>query len=133
MAGRRNRFTQRHRILQSPLYGEYDSQARTWSHARRVIVKAERLPDQNDFRGKENTRFIVTNLEGKAKELYENVSCARGDMENRIKEQQLMLFADRTSCHGVEANRFRLFLSSCAYGDLASDGPFRNGNGESPV
>jgi hypothetical protein len=97
------------------LFWKYDYQARTWSHARRVIVKAERLPDKNDFRGKENTRFIVTNLEGKAKELYENVYCARGDMENRIKEQQLMLFADRTSCHRFEANRFRLFLSSCAY------------------
>jgi hypothetical protein len=45
---------------------------------------------------------------------YEDVYCARGDMENRIKEQQ-MLFADRTSCHGFVANRFRLFLSSCAY------------------
>ena len=97
------------------LFWEYDYQARTWSHARKVIVKAERLPDKNDFRGKENTRFIVTNLEGKAKELYENVYCARGDMENRIKEQQLMLFADRTSCHRFEANRFRLFLSCCAY------------------
>jgi len=61
------------------------------------------------------TRYIVTNLDGTAKELYEDVYCARGDMENRIKEQQLMLFADRTSCHDFCANRFRLFLSSCAY------------------
>jgi len=97
------------------LFWEYDYQAKTWSHARKVIVKAERLPDKNDFRDKENTRFIVTNLEGKAKELYENVYCARGDMENRIQEQQLMLFADRTSCHRFEANRFRLFLSCCDY------------------
>ena len=65
--------------------------------------------------GKENTRYIVTNLEGDAKALYEEVYCARGDMENRIKEQQSMLFADRTSCHSFAANRFRLFLSSCAY------------------
>ena len=57
-------------------------------------------------------RFIVTNFEGTPKELYEDVYCARGDMENRIKEQQQMMFADRTSCHDFEANRFRLFLSS---------------------
>jgi len=97
------------------LFWEYEYQARTWSHARKVIVKAERLPDEKDFRGKENTRFLVTNLEGTPKELYEDVYCARGDMENRIKEQQQMLFADRTSCHAFEANRFRLFLSSSAY------------------
>jgi len=57
----------------------------------------------------------VTNLDGDAKTLYEDVYCARSDMENRIKEQQLMVFADRTSCHSFAANRFRLFLSSCAY------------------
>ena len=97
------------------LFGEYEYQAKTWSHARKIIVKAERLPDVNDRCGKENTRYIVTNLEGDAKELYEEIYCARGDMENRIKEQQRMLFADRTSCHSFTANRFRLFLSSCAY------------------
>jgi len=97
------------------LYWEYDYQAKTWKSARRMLVKAERLPDKNDFRGKENTRYVVTNLEGTPQHLYEEIYCARGDMENRIKEQQLWLFADRTSCHGFLANRFRLFLSSCAY------------------
>jgi hypothetical protein len=62
-----------------------------------------------------NTRFVITNLSGKAKTLYEKVYCARGDMENRIKEQQLDLFSDRTSCHHWWANQFRLLLSSLAY------------------
>ena len=62
-----------------------------------------------------NPRYIVTNLGGEAQDLYEKLYCARGDMENRIKEQQLDLFADRTSCHGWWANQFRLLLSSLAY------------------
>ena len=62
-----------------------------------------------------NPRFIVTNLPGDPQELYEDVYCQRGEMENRIKEQQLDLFADRTSCHRFLANQFRLFLSSAAY------------------
>jgi len=97
------------------LYWNIEYQAGTWKKAHRVVVKAERLPDGDNFRGRENTRYIVTNLDGSAKELYEDTYCARGEMENRIKEQQLMLFADRTSCHDFLANRFRLFLSSCAY------------------
>jgi hypothetical protein len=97
------------------LFGEYEYQARSWDCARNIIVKAERLPDGNNRCGKENTRYIVTNMPGSAQYVYEEIYCARGDMENRIKEQQLMLFADRTSCHEFRANRFRLFLSSCAY------------------
>ena len=62
-----------------------------------------------------NPRFVVTNVPGEAQELYEDVYCQRGDMENRIKEQQLDLFADRTSCHRFLANQFRLLLSSAAY------------------
>ncbi len=62
-----------------------------------------------------NPRYVVTNLDGEARDLYETLYCARGDMENRIKEQQLDLFADRTSCHGWWANQFRLLLSSLAY------------------
>lgn len=62
-----------------------------------------------------NPRFVVTNLNGEAKTLYDRVYCARGDMENRIKEQQLGLFADRTSAHHGWANQFRLLLSSLAY------------------
>ena len=58
---------------------------------------------------------LVTSLKGKPKYLYEKIYCARGDMENRIKEQQLGLFADRTSCHGWWPNQFRLLLASLAY------------------
>jgi len=97
------------------LFDEYEYQAGTWDYARNIIVKAERLPDGNNRCGKDNTRSIVTNMLGTPQYLYEDVYCARGEMENRIKEQQLMLFADRTSCHDFHANRFRLFLSSCAY------------------
>ena len=62
-----------------------------------------------------NPRYVVTNLKGDGQDLYERLYCARGDMENRIKEQQLDLFADRTSCHKWWPNQFRLLLSSLAY------------------
>jgi hypothetical protein len=83
--------------------------ASTWKRRRRVIVKAE----YNRLGA--NTRFVVTNLPGKARQLYDELYCARGDMENRIKEQQLDLFADRTSCHDWWPNQFRMLLSSLAY------------------
>jgi len=82
--------------------------AKTWDRVRHVIVKAEHLAKGA------NPRFVVTNLEGDAQDLYENLYCARGDMENRIKEQ-FQLFSDRTSCHRWWPNQFRLLLSSCAY------------------
>jgi len=62
-----------------------------------------------------NPRFVVTSLGDEAQSLYDNVYCARGEMENRIKEQQLGLFAGRTSCHDFNANQFRVLLSSFAY------------------
>ncbi len=63
-----------------------------------------------------NPRFIVTSLSsGKPSALYENLYCARGDMENRIKEQQLDLFADRTSTNTMRGNQMRLYLASVAY------------------
>jgi len=83
--------------------------AKTWSRKRRVLVKAECTT--KGF----NPRFVVTNLKGRARALYDGVYCARGDMENRIKEQQLGLFADRTSCRRWWANQLRLLLSSLAY------------------
>lgn len=83
--------------------------ARTWDRPRRVLVKAECTEKGL------NPRFVVTNLRGRAQELYENIYCARGDMENRIKEQQLGLFADRTSSQRWWPNQFRLLLSSMAY------------------
>ena len=86
-----------------------DYGAKNWDRGRRVIAKAERLAKGA------NPRFVVTTLGGDPQELYEKVYCARGDMENRIKEQQLMLFADRTSCSTMLANQFRLLLSGLAY------------------
>ena len=77
-----------------------------------MIGKAEQLP------AGPNPRFIVTSLkksEVDGQSLYEDVYCARGDMENRIKEQQLGLFADRTSAETMRANQLRLWLSSVAY------------------
>lgn len=91
------------------LFGEVKYGADTWDKERRVLVKAE----HTDKGG--NPRFVVTNLEGEAQKLYDELYCARGEMENRIKEQPLGLFADRASCHGWWANQFRLLLSSCAY------------------
>jgi hypothetical protein len=95
------------------LFGEVRYGASTWDRQRRVIVKAEHLPGKPE--GKANTRFVVTNLPGDPRALYDGVYCARGDMENRIKEQQLGLFADRTSCHRFTANQFRVLLSAAAY------------------
>ena len=91
------------------LFGEIRYGARSWDTERRIIVKVE-----HSARGS-NPRFVVTNLTGGAQRLYDRLYCARGEMENRIKEQQLDLFADRTSCHGWWANQFRLLLSSLAY------------------
>ena len=84
----------------------------SWSRARRVIGKAEHLDKGS------NPRFVVTSLpssEIDARTLYEEEYCARGDMENRIKEQQLYLFADRTSAATMRANQQRLWFSSVAY------------------
>lgn len=83
--------------------------ARSWNKQRQVIAKLE-VTDKGP-----NPRFIITNLPGKAQALYDGIYCARGNMENRIKEQQLGLFADRTSAHDWWANQFRLLLSGLAY------------------
>ncbi len=83
--------------------------ARTWDKARRVIARLEHGPKGA------NPRFVVTNLEGPGRDLYDRLYCQRGEMENRIKEQQLQLFADRTSCHRWWPNQFRLLLASLAY------------------
>ena len=85
---------------------------KTWSRPRRVVGKAEHLPDGA------NPRFVVTSLPATridARALYEDLYCARGEMENRIKEQQLDLFADRTSSATMKANQLRLWFSSMAY------------------
>jgi hypothetical protein len=85
---------------------------KSWSQTRRVVGKAEHLAKGA------NPRFVVTSLstaEFEGRTLYEQEYCARGDMENRIKEQQLWLFADRTSCATMRANQVRLYLSTVAY------------------
>jgi hypothetical protein len=84
----------------------------SWTRERRVVAKAEWLGD------KHNPRFVVTSYAPQkydARALYEDLYCARGDMENRIKEQQLDLFADRTSAHTMRANQLRLWFASLAY------------------
>ncbi len=91
------------------LFGEFAYAAGTWKRTRRVIARIEHGPKGA------NPRYIVTNLEGEGQALYEKLYCQRGEMENRIKEQQLDLFADRTSCHDWWPNQFRLILSSLAY------------------
>ncbi len=85
---------------------------KSWSRARRVVGKAEHLAKGP------NPRFVVTNLppsRAGARHLYEKLYCGRGDMENRIKEQQLGLFADRTSAATLRANQLRLYFASFAY------------------
>jgi len=83
--------------------------AKSWKRQRRVIARVEATSKGADI------RFIVTNLPGRAKLLYEKVYCARGRMENMIKEHKLYTKSDRTSCHRWEANQFRLFLHSGTY------------------
>jgi hypothetical protein len=90
-------------------FAEIQYAAGSWDRKRRVIAKIE-YTDKGS-----NPRYVVTNLEGKPQALYDRLYCARGDMENRIKEQQLDLFAGRTSCHRWWPNQFRLLLSSLAY------------------
>jgi hypothetical protein len=86
------------------------STLKSWSRERRVIAKAEWT------RGEENPRFIVTTLtKGDSRYLYEDIYCARGEMENRIKECQIDLFADRTSTATMAANQLRLWFASMAY------------------
>jgi len=84
----------------------------SWSRRRRVVGKAEWT------QGEANPRFVVTSLEPEradARTLYEDLYCARGEMENRIKECQLDLFADRTSSATLRANQLRLWFASMAY------------------
>jgi hypothetical protein len=96
------------RVFKDFLYRTLES----WSRSRRVVGKAEYLPKGA------NPRFVVTSLSPTrwpAQTLYEQEYCGRGEMENRIKEQQLWLFADRTSASTMRANQLRLWLSSVAY------------------
>jgi hypothetical protein len=104
-----------HEATQRPARAFKDFRYQTrqsWACERRVVGKAEHLAKG------ENPRFVVTSLSMQAldaRALYEDLYCARGDMENRIKEQQLALFADRTSTHEMRANQLRVYFSSFAY------------------
>jgi Transposase DDE domain group 1 len=85
-------------------------QAGPWSRSRRVVIKVE-VSQQGV-----NTRFVVTDMEhARTQVLYRQIYCARGQMENEIKDHKLYLKSDRTSCHRIEANQLRLFLHSAAY------------------
>jgi len=99
--------------LPSRVFKDFTYRTRkSWRCERRVVGKAEHLAKGA------NPRFVVTSLPAEkldARALYEDTYCARGEMENRIKEQQLCLFADRTSCATMRANQLRLWLSSVAY------------------
>jgi DDE family transposase len=89
----------------------YQTTTGSWKHRRRVVAKAEHID------GKENPRYLVTSLSAEAwpaQQLYEELYCARGDMENRIKEQ-FTLFADRVSAETLRANQLRLYFSALAY------------------
>ena len=91
------------------LIDEFSYAADSWNSPRRVITRLEHGSQGN------NPRFVVTNLEGNAVQLYERLYCARGEAENRIKEAQLDLFGTRASCHRFAANQLRLLLAALAY------------------
>lgn len=94
-----------HVIFRENQYG-----AKSWKgKKRRLIIKAEYLPKG------ENPRFLITNMDTPGEELYRRIYCARGDAENRIKEQQLDLFGTRTSSKRYLVNQLRILLSGCAY------------------
>lgn len=107
----KERFEETHEAART--FKDFMYQTReSWSRPRRVVGKAEHLSKGA------NPRFVVTSrsaAEVDARALYEDVYCARGDMENRIKEQQLYLFADRTSTATMRGNQIRLWFSSVAY------------------
>ena len=111
MAGARRQHEQSGKPAR--VFTEFEYRTRTsWKRARRVVGKAEYLE-----RG-ENPRFVVTSFsssEWEKRALYEDLYCARGEMENRIKEQQLELFADRTSTGMMRSNQLRLYFSTFAY------------------
>ena len=91
------------------LVGEFDYAAQSWPHERRVITRLE-WGEQGC-----NPRFVVTNLAGDPRALYDELYCQRGEAENRIKEAQVGLFATRTSCQVLRSNQLRMLLSALGY------------------
>ena len=97
------------------VYGDFYHMTKTesWTWPRRVIAKVEHKPGRS-----QQCRFLVTSLNRQAvspKELYEDIYCPRGDMENRIKDCQLDLFGDRMSAHDYRANQLSLIMAGFAY------------------
>jgi len=97
-----------------PRFGECRYAAGSWPHERRVIIKAD-IALHPGREPKDNPRFIVTNLKTTPKFIYKKVYCARGDIENRIKELKLGLAIDRTSCTSFKANQLRVLMTAAAY------------------
>lgn len=96
------------------VYAEATYAARTWSHQRRVIIKAE-VVRQEGKKPKDNPRFVITNLKQRPLWIYEKVYCQRGQVENHIKELHEGMQIDRTSCSDFWANQFRVLLTAAAY------------------
>jgi len=96
------------------VYTETSYQAQTWAHPRRVIIKAE-IVQHPGREPKDNPRFVVTNLRQGSQWVYESIYCARGDIENRIKELQHDLGLGRTSCTRFWANQVRVLCTAAAY------------------
>jgi hypothetical protein len=96
------------------VYGECRYAAKTWGRKRRVVIKAEvvRLEGREP---KDNPRFVITNLRTRPQQLYEDIYCQRGDVENRIKELHHGLEIDRTSCTRFWANQLRGLMTAAAY------------------
>lgn len=97
-----------------PGFGECLYAAGSWQHERRVIIKAD-IALHPGREPKDNPRFIVTNLKTTPKFIYQKVYCARGDIENRIKELKHGLEIDRTSCSSFKANQLRVLMTAAAY------------------
>ncbi len=96
------------------VYGECRYQAKTWKSTRRVVIKAE-IVYNSWGEPKDNPRFVVTNQRQRPKSIYQKAYCSRGEIENRIKELQLGMALDRTSCTSFWANQFRVLLTVAAY------------------
>src|SRR5437868_13537376 len=104
-----SRATSRVRRKKVRRYGDFRYAATSWTVERRIIARVEASPHGAA------SRFIVTNLQGLPKALYEKVYCARGQAENLIKAHKLHLASDRTSCTKATANQFRLLIHTTAY------------------
>ena len=100
--------------IETICYDEGQYAAHTWSRERRVIIKGQ-ITYHAGREPKENPRFVITNLKGSPQHIYEKIYCARGDVENRIKELKLGLQIDRTSCTSFAANQLRVLMTAAAY------------------